>query len=337
MIFCDVVLSKKKKKKHTYIGNAAKYKIPSLREFWEFIGLLFYAAGEKIHTVNDLFRRLPPGVTMKKDRFSRLKAAFPSEERPEELVNACNEAWSACVLPGYRAIIDESLWRARHNPILEGKQEVVKMERKPGGIGFIVFLLCVVLALSGLPFALFCVPVRWYNRISPGNACIDLMVKRLKHPSRQNEVHIFIDSAFSSIDVRNFLKCAHLSATRANPLIQVHYTMSAHAGWDPIWKVACTDLKVNMFRVFRRRDEATGAIEIAAVFSMRNKKGKQIFMRRFTNLDSTTGSNSMHSGISADITKVKSVYTVETAKALYEMDISQLRLILQSAKLPCRK
>ena len=316
--------------------NTSKYKVPKLNEFWEFMGLLFFAAGEKMYTASDLFDRLPDGVTMTRDRFNRLKACFPCVEQPERFVEMCNEVWSTCVIPGFRCIVDESMWRARHNPSKENNQEVVKLERKPGGMGLITYLLCVILGRSGLPYAMYTVPVRFYNRISPGNACIALLIMRLKHQACQNEVHIFIDSAFSSEDVRTFLKCAHLCARQANPYVNVHYTCSANAAWDPIWKVACTDLNASMFRVFQKNDARTGVAELASVFSMIHG-GKQVYICRFTNAyNRETCADGVHAALFKGYQKVDTAYTIETAKVFSQLPIAQLRQLLKTGYFSCR-
>ena len=303
------------------------------------MGLLFFCGGRKIHNAADLFANLPDGATMKYHRFVRLKGCFPSVEQPEKFVDLCNKVWSSCVLPGCIAVVDECLWKARHIPKVEDKSEIIKMDRKPGGMGLINFLLCLMLGQSGLPFALFSTPVRWYDRISSGSACIKLMQLRLKHPAAQQEIHLYIDSAFSSKEVRHFLKCAHICARQINPLIDVHYTCSANKAWDPIWKVAHNSLKINMFRVFRKVDAAAHKAELASVFSMRSPKGKQIYVRRFTNAYCFCGDTKVnHTGLfnPNDEGKAGGPFTEDMARLLAKMDVKQLRQILKLAGFECR-
>jgi hypothetical protein len=252
-------------------------------EFWFMIGAYFIAGARGLFTLDLAYDCVIAGVPdapVTRGRFKHLHTTFPIDAKPLAFTDAMTACFSSAFEPSSIVVIDETMWFASFQAENIRDREIVALARKPAGVGLLGYFLCSRAAQSGLPYVVDFTPDRWYDHVSPCNAAKRLMTRlaeRFPHLGR----HLFVDAAFSTSEMRDFLQLiGNWKRASGCPLFDV--TMSSKGGWDTaLWDAMQLDLKVNHYRLATRINPKSQRPESALCFAVENM-GKKVFINRFS-------------------------------------------------------
>jgi len=267
--------------------TAPGYAAITWKEFWFMIGSYLVAGARGLSTLDSLYAHMnhvhvesgtKPACT--KSRFHRLHSKFPQDAKPQELTELLTRAFRDAFTPSGLCVIDETLWFGSHQAKNIREREVVALARKPAGMGLLGYMLCCRAKHSSLPYVFDFVPDGWYRHVSPGGACKELVARFLQE-NRELGRHLFVDSAFSTAELQEFLLLiGGVQSGDGLPLIDV--TMSAKAGWSSsVWDAMQLGLEVNHYRLATRVHPVTKRTETVLCFAVLNC-GKIHYINRYS-------------------------------------------------------
>ena len=203
----------------------------------------------------------------------RFIEAFP-DLGPDDYSNFCaivRKSFHEAVFIAKRNTIDEAV-DACHNKVDNpAERETHMFPRKPSKIDIVAYANTQQMEVSGMPYIVDFVSVRFFDRHSPSTAFLRLIQRRVMEYGEGVPLIITADAAFDVRDTMSSINSRNLDIT---------FALSANKSWNTqLWDAMCHDLPPDSFRTWQR--EFKGKSETASVFTQLNN-GKQVYVLRFS-------------------------------------------------------
>ena len=210
------------------------------------------------------------GMAGQIDRLSEWLRAC-QDYKPTELLKDLETAIYEEVQPGTISVIDESLPKSTHREVNPSTRCIIKMARKPSGLGRLIYQVVCEWEYSGLPLSFGFELYQGDDRMAPGEAFKRLVHKRFVHGGGIHAAFIG-DAAFASNDVRTIVSQNALPTAG----VAVDLTLSVNYSWDAsLWEILSKDMGVDFYRTFYSPvTEAT-----VVLFRVQKKKDEHLIIR----------------------------------------------------------
>lgn len=191
-----------------------------------------------------------------------------------DLLQSIETALQQHVVPSTITVIDESLPQSTHQEVNPSTRCIIKMARKPSGLGRLLYQAVCEWDWSGLPFSFGMELFTHVDRVTSGEAFIRLVRKRFLNAPNIHASFLG-DAAFSARDVRKVVvENALLTDGHA-----VDVTLSVNYNWDkPLWDALSHNLKADEYRVFY-----SPLTEATVVLFKVNTRGEDHLIIRWSN------------------------------------------------------